>query len=154
MKKNNKKGFTLVELVIVVAVMAVLIAVAIPVIGNITNSAQSAVDESNARTIESMIKLSEAKLSSDVVATIDGGAVTFNYDLNNDGTAEEVTYKDFVQAEIAAAKLGITGTSSASKYFYYDISSGNCFTKEASIAAGDLIIAFDAAGSVTVTVKS
>ena len=35
MKKNNKKGFTLVELVIVVAVMAVLVAVAIPTIGSI-----------------------------------------------------------------------------------------------------------------------
>ena len=33
--KNNKKGFTLVELVIVVAVMAVLVAVAIPTIGSV-----------------------------------------------------------------------------------------------------------------------
>ena len=43
MKKNNKKGFTLVELVIVVAVMAVLVAVAIPTVGSIKASADSAV---------------------------------------------------------------------------------------------------------------
>ena len=63
MKKNNKKGFTLVELVIVVAVMAVLVAVAIPTVGSITGTAKKAVQDSNARTIESVIKLAEADAS-------------------------------------------------------------------------------------------
>ena len=74
MKKNNKKGFTLVELVIVVAVMAVLVAVAIPTIGSITSKAQTAVNDSNARTIESVIKLEEAELSNssnDYTITVD-----------------------------------------------------------------------------------
>ena len=60
MKKNNKKGFTLVELVIVVAVMAILVAVAIPTVKSVTNSAKTAVQETNARTIEATIKLYEA----------------------------------------------------------------------------------------------
>ena len=68
MKKNNKKGFTLVELVIVVAVMAILVAVAIPTISSISASAQSSVNDTNARTIESMIKLAEAEA--------DGGALS------------------------------------------------------------------------------
>lgn len=146
MKKNNKKGFTLVELVIVVAVMAVLVAVAIPVIGNITNSAQNAVDESNARTIESMIKVSEAKLSSDVVATIDDGS-----DPVDD---QNTTYAQFVQTELTAAKLGITGTSSADKVFYYDIATGNCtISKTADITASvDLVIKFNASGAVSVDI--
>ncbi len=59
--KNNKKGFTLVELVIVVAVMAILVAVAIPTVGTITTQATNATRQSNANTIESMIKLYEAK---------------------------------------------------------------------------------------------
>lgn len=60
MKKNNKKGFTLVELVIVVAVMAILVAVAIPTIGAVTGKARVSVYNSNAKTIESMLKLEEA----------------------------------------------------------------------------------------------
>ena len=79
MKKNNKKGFTLVELVIVVAVMAVLVAVAIPTVGSITNKAKTAVNDSNARTIESVLKLAEANASAaaaaDGVAKLDEAAV-------------------------------------------------------------------------------
>ena len=62
MKKNNKKGFTLVELVIVVAVMAILVAVAIPTVASITGKATAAVNDSNAQTIESMLKLELADL--------------------------------------------------------------------------------------------
>ena len=63
MKKNNKKGFTLVELVIVVAVMAVLVAVAIPTVKSITQTAKNATYDTNCRTIESMLKLEEAEQS-------------------------------------------------------------------------------------------
>lgn len=59
--KNNKKGFTLVELVIVVAVMAILVAVAIPTVKNVTTNATNAVKASNADTIESMLKLEMAE---------------------------------------------------------------------------------------------
>lgn len=44
--KNNKKGFTLVELVIVIAVIAILAAVLIPTFGSVINNAQkSAVEQ-------------------------------------------------------------------------------------------------------------
>ena len=49
MKKNNKKGFTLAELLIVVAIIAVLVAVAIPVFGASLNRAKSAADLANVR---------------------------------------------------------------------------------------------------------
>ena len=39
MKKNNKKGFTLVELVIVIAVIAVLSAILVPTFGNVISGA-------------------------------------------------------------------------------------------------------------------
>lgn len=100
MKKNNKKGFTLVELVIVVAVMAVLVAVAIPTVSSITSSAKSAVANTNCRTIESVIKLAVAEASK-----------------NSDGV-EEIDNQDIADA-IAKAKLGINEGD-----FYYNEKTG------------------------------
>ena len=49
MKKNNKKGFTLAELLIVVAIIAVLVAIAIPVFTNQLEKSRDAVSVSNMR---------------------------------------------------------------------------------------------------------
>ena len=118
MKKNNKKGFTLVELVIVVAVMAVLVAVAIPTIGSITQSAQKAVDESNARTIQSVIKLAEAEASknSDGTATLDATAI---------------------DTAVTNAKLGIQDGS-----FVYNATNGTVVVGD-DAASGEFVITFD-----------
>lgn len=131
MKKNNKKGFTLVELVIVVAVMAVLVAVAIPTIGSITGKATDAVGKSNAKTIESIIKLAEAD--------VDGGKVP----------------AETIATAIYDAKLGITqGTESgaAAPTFYYNPTTGKVVATElptGATAAEWATITFDTAGKVT-----
>ncbi len=49
MRKNNKKGFTLAELLIVVAIIAVLVAIAIPVFTSQLEKSREAVDEANIR---------------------------------------------------------------------------------------------------------
>ena len=49
MKKNNKKGFTIVELVIVIAVIAILAAVLIPTFTGVTERAQKSAALQNAR---------------------------------------------------------------------------------------------------------
>ena len=49
MKKLNKKGFTLAELLIVVAIIAVLTAIAIPIFNNSLKKANDAVDAANVR---------------------------------------------------------------------------------------------------------
>ena len=49
MKKNNKKGFTLAELLIVVAIIAVLTAIAIPVFTTQLEKAREATDMANLR---------------------------------------------------------------------------------------------------------
>ena len=48
-KKLNKKGFTLAELLIVVAIIAVLVAIAIPVFRSQLEKANDAVDQANLR---------------------------------------------------------------------------------------------------------
>ena len=48
MKKNNKKGFTIVELVIVIAVIAILAAVVIPTFTGVSEKAQKSAALQNA----------------------------------------------------------------------------------------------------------
>lgn len=52
---RSRRGFTLAELLIVVAIIAVLIAIAIPVFANQLNESRKRVDEANVRSAESMV---------------------------------------------------------------------------------------------------
>lgn len=130
--KNNKKGFTLVELVIVVAVMAILVAVAIPTIGSISGSARTSVNNTNAKTIESMIKLAEAEGSKTTAGA----------------SAESIA------KVIADAKLGIEEGN-----FKYNTKSGKVEYSDAAVTVADGVasIAFAkptgtaTVGTVTVT---
>jgi type IV pilus assembly protein PilA len=130
--KKNKKGFTLVELVIVVAVMAVLIAVAIPTVTSITQTAKATVAQTNARTIESTLKLAEADKSKD-------GDVIRNLD-----------HKEIFNA-IYEAKLGLTeGTyiynaSEGVVYAIVEAAADNTQENRTPIA-GEFEIKFDADG--------
>ena len=58
MKKHRKyKGFTFAELLIVVAIIAVLVAIAIPIFTGQLEKARRAVDIQNARLIQSAITM-------------------------------------------------------------------------------------------------
>ncbi len=61
--KNSKKGFTLVELVIVIAILAILAAIAIPVVNSIINTASKNGALSNAETIELAVKECQADIA-------------------------------------------------------------------------------------------
>ena len=56
MKLNKKRGFTIVELIIVIAVIAVLAAVLIPTFGGLINNAQEAKDTANVRMLNQALR--------------------------------------------------------------------------------------------------
>ncbi len=55
MKKLNKKGFTLIELIVVIGILAVLAAVLIPSISNYVAQAREATNNANARALYSEV---------------------------------------------------------------------------------------------------
>lgn len=54
-KKSSKKGFTLMEMLIVVAIIAILVAIAIPTFNNSLNKARLATDQANARALKAIV---------------------------------------------------------------------------------------------------
>ena len=50
-KRLNKKGFTLIEMLVVIAIIAVLVAIIIPVVVSSTDKAEAAADAANLRSV-------------------------------------------------------------------------------------------------------
>ena len=100
-KLNNKKGFTLMEMLIVVAIIAVLVAIAIPVFNGALTKSKEAADVANVRATyaewQTAILTENTKAPADKDAFLKGPAGTDTLTLNYldkltvaDGT---ITYK-------------------------------------------------------------
>lgn len=129
MKKLNKKGFTMAELLIVVAIIAVLVAIAIPIFTSQLEKSRDAVSVSNMRA--AYAEASAAKLA---------GSTDTNVVVNANGT---ITVKD----------VAFKGTKSSDNF------SGQAgelpFTGATEPAAGnhDMVFTFNDDGTVSASIS-
>ena len=116
MKKLNKKGFTLAELLIVVAIIAVLVAIAIPVFSSQLEKSREAVDAAN-------IRAAYAEISADALTG----------DLTDDMSKYNVVLKQQTEkwgtkfdfpTNLEAAENAVEPTKGATVTFTYDAANG------------------------------
>lgn len=93
-KMNNKKGFTLMEMLIVVAIIAILIAIAIPTFANSLNKARVATDEANIRSGYAAVM---TEILTDEAHNVEGsttGTTPATFTLKKDGTVSTTAGDD------------------------------------------------------------
>lgn len=96
---RSKKGFTLVELMVVVIILGILVAIAIPIYNNVTGDAQKKACAANERTLEGAVAMYQAAnggkmpdnlddLVPDFIEAVPTCPVddSYGYTLNSDGT--------------------------------------------------------------------
>ncbi len=72
-KLKGKKGFTLIEMLVVIAIIAVLVAIIVPVVSSATTKAKAATDAANLRS--TLASATVAYLANNTVAATDLGTV-------------------------------------------------------------------------------
>lgn len=102
-RKMNNKGFSLVELIIVIAIMAILIVVLAPQYLKYVEKSRNSTDVSNATEMVTAMQVYAA--DPDVEATKAFGAGTFTITVSKDGTTVTGTNADAAKRAFFAAGL-------------------------------------------------
>ena len=105
-ERNDKRGFTLAELLIVVAIIAVLVAIAIPVFTSQLEKSREAVDEANIRSLYA--ETVAAVLGNDATATTTLAGAKLKVLPNTDSRTNGIWVGN-AQLELTHQKPGLEG---------------------------------------------
>lgn len=113
-KITNKKGFTLAELLVVVAIIAVLVAISIPIFTAQLEKSREATDEANIRAAYAEVMASAlteaADGENDVVKTDDDYSKTVELQQKQDGWQGSVDNIGGIDVSAMTPKAGSTAT--------------------------------------------
>ena len=80
MNKMNKKGFTLIEILIVIAIIAILVSIVVPAVSNSTIKAKASTDAANLRSVLSELSITHLSANkSGATATATAKNFTLTY---------------------------------------------------------------------------
>ena len=115
MKKMNNKGFSLIELIIVIAIMAVLVAIIAPNLTKYLGRSKKETDKKNLDEIKKQVKnvISEAAIDDEQV--ISGGSGTAVYYIQNNGTTTNVSSVTGGTTQFAAKLQNVLDPDTATK---------------------------------------
>lgn len=104
--REDKGGFTLAELLVVVAIIGVLVAIAIPVFGAVTDNAKTSAAEAE-------IRVARAEASVQYLDKGEKGTVGYEVTMSQDGKVKEVKKLGTGQTEttLDAVKTAMEGTA-------------------------------------------
>ena len=141
MKKNNKKGFTIVELVIVIAVIAILAAVLIPTFSGVVEKAnQNAAMQAARNKYELYLADHAAEVGKDMDLDIvfEKGGKTYVFKVTDGQFNAEVKDTEYTvesKADLSKVYTAVkSGEVTASNYASYYTKDGNTYKKATSYA--------------------
>ena len=119
--KKKKKGFTLIELIIVIAIIAILAAIAIPKFGDIRRNAALKSDVANAKTIANAASALIAEGTIKVPISTSGMVLNIN---NGTNSGDDTTVANKAKTDVTTY-LQNTPTPESSGYNNYKVTIDN-----------------------------